>query len=211
MPRPKSTGLTSEETEQLRVAQLLDAASEVFLKKGYEAASTAEIAAQAHSSKRALYARFPRKEDLFLAVIDYRTAKIADRVSILFQREQPIQPLLEEVARELLTSLLSEEHIALLRLVYTQALQFPEAARYLTERGPDRGIVKLAAHLKKQVKNGALIADDTLLAAQHFAGILVGDLMHRAVLGLNLPRSQKLLDARAKATTVAFLKIYGKP
>lgn len=60
------------------------------------------------------------------------------------------------MAKKLLRSLLSEEHTALMRLVYAQALQFPKAAQFMTERGPDRGVTKLASHLKKQAARGTL-------------------------------------------------------
>jgi TetR/AcrR family transcriptional repressor of mexJK operon len=209
MPRRKASGLSKEEDEHLRLNQLLDAAAEVFFEMGYEAASTAEIAARAHSSKRALYSRFSSKEELFMAVIEHRTAMIADRVSVLFQTDRPIREMLFEVAKELLQSLLSDEHTALMRLVYTQALQFPKAARFLTERGPDRGIAKLATHLKERETQGLLSIKDPQLAAQHFAGLLVGDLVHRSMLGQKVPRSQKQLEARAEAAVDAFLKIYG--
>jgi TetR/AcrR family transcriptional repressor of mexJK operon len=209
MPRPKSSGLPKAEEEQLRLTRLLDVATEVFFEMGYEAASTAEIAARAHSSKRALYSRFSSKEELFLAVIDYRTAKIADRVTVLFQDERPARPLLLEVAGELLRLLMSEEHTALMRLVYSQALQFPKAAQFMTERGPDRGIAKLAVHLKNQAARGKLSIPDPELAAQQFAGLLVGDMVHRAMLGQEIPHSQKQLATRAESTVDAFLKIYG--
>ncbi|MCU1323076.1 MAG: regulatory protein TetR [Acidobacteriaceae bacterium] len=208
MPRPKSTGLPKAEEERQRLAQLLNVAAEVFFEMGYEAASTADIAARAHSSKRALYSRFASKEELFMAVIDYRTAIIADRVTVLFREECPIREMLFGVAKELLRSLLSEEHTALMRLVYTQAPQFPKAAQFLTKRGPDRGIAKLAAHLEKQAARGTLAIPDPQLAAQQFAGLLVGDLVHRAMLGRDVPRSPKQLDARAESTVDAFLKIY---
>jgi TetR/AcrR family transcriptional repressor of mexJK operon len=211
MPRPKASGRTKEEDEQVRVSQLLDVAAEVFFEMGYEASSTAEIAMRAHSSKRALYSRFASKDELFMAVIDYRTAKIADRVTLLFEEARPIRELLFEVGKELLLSLLSEEHLALMRLVYTQALQFPQAARFMTERGPDRGMTKLAAHLKKKSGQGLLHVPDPQLAAQQFAGLLVGDLVHRAMLGQAVPQSQKLIEARAASTVDAFLKIYCKP
>jgi TetR/AcrR family transcriptional regulator, mexJK operon transcriptional repressor len=211
MPRPKSSGLPKAEEEQLRLTNLLDAATEVFFEMGYEGASTAEIASRAHSSKRELYARFASKEDLFLAVIDYRTAKVADRITVLFQQQQPIRELLLEIARELLRSLLSEEHVALMRLVYTQARQFPKAAQFMTERGPDRGIANLAAHLKKQAQQGTLAIPDPQLAAQHFAGLLIGDLVHRAMLGQEVPTSRKQIEARSEGTVAAFLKLYGRP
>jgi TetR/AcrR family transcriptional repressor of mexJK operon len=210
MPRPKSSGLPKAEEEQLRLANLLDAATEVFFEVGYEGASTAEIAARAHCSKRELYSRFVSKEELFLAVIDYRTAKIADRLTVLFQQDRPIRELLLDIARELLRSLLSDEHSALMRLVYTRALQFPKAAQFMTQRGPDRGVAKLAAHLKQQASQGTLAIPDSQLAAQHFAGLLVGDLVHRAMLGQEVPSSQKQIEMRSEATVAAFLKIYGR-
>ena len=145
-----------------------------------------------------------------MAVIDYRTAKIADRVTLLFQEERPMRQLLLEVAGELLRSLLSEEHTALMRLVYTQARQFPKAAQFMTERGPDRGIGKLATHLKKHSARGGLTIPDAQLAAQQFAGLLVGDLVHRAMLGHEVPHSKKQLAARAESAVDAFLKIYGR-
>jgi TetR/AcrR family transcriptional repressor of mexJK operon len=210
MPRPKSSGLPKAEEEQIRLTHLLDAATEVFFEMGYEGASTGEIAARAHSSKRELYSRFASKEELFLAVIDYRTAKIADRLTVLFQQERPIREMLQDIARELLRSLLSEEHSALMRLVYTQALQFPKAAQFMTERGPDRGIKNLAAHLTKQASRGKLAIPDPQLAAQHFAGLLVGDLVHRAMLGQKVPSSEKQIEARSAAAVAAFLLIYGR-
>jgi AcrR family transcriptional regulator len=211
MSRPKSSGLPKVEEERIRLTLLLDAATEVFFEMGYEAASTAEIAARAHSSKRALYARFASKEELFLAVIDYRTAKIADRVTELFQEDRPIREVLLGVARELVQSLFSKEHIALMRLVYAQALKFPKAAQFLTERGPDRGISKLAAHLKKRAAIGMLVIPDCQLAAQHFAGLLVGDLVHRVMLGQEVPSSQREMETRTEAAVNAFLAIYARP
>jgi TetR/AcrR family transcriptional repressor of mexJK operon len=210
MPRPKFSGLPKVEEERIRLSQLLDAATEVFFEMGYEAASTAEIATRAHSSKRALYTRFASKEELFLAVIDYRTAKIADRVTELFQENRPMREVLLDVARELLRSLLSKEHIALMRLVYTQALQFPQAAQFLIERGPDRGLLKLAAHLKKQATKDVLVIPDSQLAAQHFAGLLVGDLVHRGMLGQDVTSSPKQMEIKAEAAVNAFFAIYAE-
>ena len=195
----------------MRTTHLLDIAAEVFFEMGYEAASTAEIAARAHSSKRALYSRFSSKEDLFMAVIDHRTGMIADRVSVLFEQDRPIRPLLLDVAKELLRSLLSKDHTRLVRLVYTQAPQFPKAAQFMTERGPERGLARLAAHLKKQAARGTLAVTDSHLAAQQFAGLLMGDLVHRAMLGQEVLSSQKQIDARSEATVAAFLTIYGRP
>jgi AcrR family transcriptional regulator len=66
----------SRKESQLQTRQyLLDAALEVFSRRGYYAASVDEIAAEAGYSKGAVYSNFSNKEELFLALIDRRFAQ----------------------------------------------------------------------------------------------------------------------------------------
>ena len=66
----------SRKESQLQTREhLLDAALEVFSRRGYYAASVDEIAAEAGYSKGAVYSNFSNKEELFLALIDRRFAK----------------------------------------------------------------------------------------------------------------------------------------
>ena len=68
----------SRKESQLQTRErLLDAALEVFSRRGYYAASVDEIAAEAGYSKGAVYSNFSNKEELFLALIDRRFAKEA--------------------------------------------------------------------------------------------------------------------------------------
>jgi AcrR family transcriptional regulator len=53
-----------------RRAQLLDAAKDVFVERGYHAAAMDEIAVRAGVSKPVLYQHFPGKLDLYLAMLD---------------------------------------------------------------------------------------------------------------------------------------------
>ena len=53
-----------------RRAQLLDAALEVFVARGYHAAAMDEIADRAGVSKPVLYQHFPGKLELYLALLD---------------------------------------------------------------------------------------------------------------------------------------------
>jgi AcrR family transcriptional regulator len=65
----------SRKESQLQTRErLLDAALEVFSRRGYSAASVDEVAAEAGFSKGAVYSNFSSKEDLFLALIDRRLA-----------------------------------------------------------------------------------------------------------------------------------------
>ncbi len=70
--------------QQLRTREtrkrLLDAAEQVFVRDGYEAAQLDEIAARADRSKGAVYTHFKSKEDLFLALFEHRTRSTVDRL-----------------------------------------------------------------------------------------------------------------------------------
>ena len=61
--------LRTRETRSL----LLNAAETIFVRDGYEGAELGEIAALAGRTKGAIYAQFKSKEDIFLALVEYRT------------------------------------------------------------------------------------------------------------------------------------------
>jgi|GEM_PF-44698 AcrR family transcriptional regulator len=63
-----------------RRAQLLLAAREVFVARGYHAAAMDEIAERAGVSKPVLYQHFPGKRDLYLALLDSSVDAFVDRV-----------------------------------------------------------------------------------------------------------------------------------
>jgi AcrR family transcriptional regulator len=66
--------MSRKESQLQTRGRLLDAALEVFSRRGSYAASVDEIAAEAGFSKGAVYSNFSSKEDLFLALIDRRFA-----------------------------------------------------------------------------------------------------------------------------------------
>ena len=63
-----------------RRRQLLDAASEIFVERGYHSAGMDEIAAAAGVSKPVLYQHFPSKLDLYIAVVDSHAEKLVSDV-----------------------------------------------------------------------------------------------------------------------------------
>ncbi|MBE9046814.1 TetR family transcriptional regulator [Pleurocapsales cyanobacterium LEGE 10410] len=72
--------LPQQSRSQKRVAQILEAAAQVFAEVGYEAASTTLIATQAKTSVGSLYRFFPDKAAIFQALASY----YMDRLRELF-------------------------------------------------------------------------------------------------------------------------------
>jgi AcrR family transcriptional regulator len=64
--------LTRVESQARTRAQLLDAASEVFARRGFGGASVDEVAEVAGYTKGAVYSNFGSKDELFLAVLQGR-------------------------------------------------------------------------------------------------------------------------------------------
>ncbi len=63
-----------------RRRQLLDAALEVFVARGYHAAAMDEIADRAGVSKPVLYQHFPGKHELYLALLDESVDRLIEAV-----------------------------------------------------------------------------------------------------------------------------------
>src|SRR5580658_9830053 len=75
--RPRGNRLPRHE----RRRQLLDAALELFVTRGYHAAAMDEIAERAGVSKPVLYQHFPGKLELYLALLDESVAELVGAVS----------------------------------------------------------------------------------------------------------------------------------
>ena len=72
--------MTREESRQQTRRRLLDAAARVFAKRGYRGASVEEISSEAGYTIGALYSNFSGKEEVLLALLEQRVARIAERI-----------------------------------------------------------------------------------------------------------------------------------
>jgi AcrR family transcriptional regulator len=81
--------LTPERRRAMTREHLLEAAAVVFARNGYHGASLDEVAAAAGFTKGAVYSNFKSKEDLFLALIDYRIEKQAAAFAAELDAEVP--------------------------------------------------------------------------------------------------------------------------
>jgi len=82
MPRPVGrTKLPREVMKSHRRERVLDAATEVFAKRGYPATTVDRIVAAGKVGVGSFYAHFDGKEDCFLAVYDRIVADARERIS----------------------------------------------------------------------------------------------------------------------------------
>ena len=117
-------------------SRILDAAQQVFLKRGYQSASVDEIAEMAPASKPTIYAHFDGKEALFEAVI----ARIITGLTN-FEGYEPrgrtVTDKLTSVGTELVERFL-EDTVGVTRATIAEADRFPALSRHVHEAGRDR-------------------------------------------------------------------------
>jgi len=109
-------------------ARILDAARDVFLERGFSGASMEEIATVAGAGKPTIYARFPGKEALFIAVVMRNVAANTARFENYAPTGATIEERLDNVALAMLRWALVSQTIDLMRLGIAEARRFPDLA-----------------------------------------------------------------------------------
>lgn len=205
-PRPLRPRLDDE-----RLGELLDVAAEVFIREGFRAASTNEIARRANSSKTTFYSRFPSKEQLFLAVIERRMAHKLHEAAAGLPEEPPVAETLRSYAAALIRAVLSKDQLALVRVISMESVNFPELGKRFYELGPKRGEAIMAAYFAKQVEKGRLSDDDTNQMAQHFLSLITGGPIRWFVLAFDPSTpSRSALQRHINAAIETFMRAYGR-
>ncbi len=85
--------MTKKIPKEERIQQILQAAVDEFLSKGYEGASIDSIARRAGLTKGGIYHHFNSKEELLLGVNEYFFASIPPLMETAFSIENPVEGL----------------------------------------------------------------------------------------------------------------------
>lgn len=190
-----------------------DAATTLFLHNGYLGTSMEEIATLAGVSKQTVYTHFADKERLFSDLVLGTTDNVDEflrHLTAVLDGTEDLQADLRRLARRYLASVMRPELLQLRRLVIGEAGRFPELARKYYERAPERTLVTLASAFQRLAERGILRAADPQLAAEHFAFLLLGAPLDRAMFRVveALPAAE--LEKRADTAVEAFLAAHGR-
>jgi TetR/AcrR family transcriptional regulator, mexJK operon transcriptional repressor len=189
-----------------RLAKILEAATELFLKVGYEQASIDAILEQSGGSKSTLYAYFPTKEDLFRSVIDnvVDNNEIGSGLDICSNA----RVVLVEFAVSRQRVVLSPRHRAVLGLVIAERDRFQDLAAIYCERGPQKSHRQLATYLEALKHREVLAIDDADEAAEFFIGMLF-QRWHKQLFYSSVPApNEAVMRARAEHVVARFWAAY---
>jgi TetR/AcrR family transcriptional repressor of mexJK operon len=196
-----------------RRAAIVDAATTVFLRKGYPATSMDEVAALAAVSKQTVYKHFGDKETLFTHIIQGLMTSADEAIqqaSAALGDSEDLSRDLRTLARVLLESLRKPRVLQLRRVVIGEAERFPELGRTYWDLAFQRGIDSLAKGFTQLTERGLLAAPDPEVAAHHFAGLLLWVPINQAMFcGTDKLMDDAEVNRLTDAGVRAFLAAYG--
>ena len=144
-----------ERRKEARPGELLDAALDLFVEKGFSAARVDEVAARAGVSKGTLFLYFQSKEDLFKAVV---RENIANKFPAWQEEFATFEGSSSDMLRYALVSWwerIGKTRVSgITKLVMSEAQNFPEIAAFYQEEVIKPGNAMIRSILERGVQSG---------------------------------------------------------
>lgn len=207
MPKRRQEG----ESENSARERILAAAFAVFMKKGYAAASTAEIAARARVSKREIYALVGTKQEMLIACITDRVQRLRLPTDLPVPGDrETLAQVLASFGGQLIREISDPTVVAVFRLAVAEAVHAREVAQALESIG--RQAVQAAlGDIMARAQESGLLQGRPAACAEQFSGLLWGNLMVSLLLGVAKRPGPQEIKARAEDAAAAFLRLHAAP
>jgi AcrR family transcriptional regulator len=188
---------------------LFSAATRVFLRDGYGAASIDKVAFEAGVSTRTIYERFKNKAELLAAVITRLVDRDMQAVLATAGALDPLEPraALTAIGREITGRASDPDSAALFRILATEAQRFPELAAKMRCANKAHIDDALASYFRRQIDRGTLNIANPDRAASLFMHMVCSEL-HECML-FGSPDEISKLDHTAHLDTVIDIFLNG--
>ncbi len=191
--------------------RILEAAFAAFMKHGYAATSTLEIATRARVSKRELYALVGNKQQMLVACITERAARLRVPADLPVPRtRETLEQVLVAFGTQLIHEISDPSVLGVFRLAIAEAVHAPEVARVLDSIGRETSRTALREIMAQALAAGQLSGRPAELADQ-FGSLLLGDLMLSLLLGVAERPKMRDIARRAQDAALAFLHLHPAP
>jgi len=201
-PRPQDAG------EGAVRERILNAAFSAFMERGFAEASTLEIATRARASKRELYAHFGSKQDMLMACIGERAKRLQMPEDLPAPHDRAtLAAALTAFGTQMLREISDPTVIAVFRLAIAEAVRAPEVARALNDIGIKAGRLALR-EIMTRARAAGLLGAEAGEMAEHFVGLLWGNLMTGLLLQVAERPGPRDIARRAEAAAQALLRAY---
>jgi TetR/AcrR family transcriptional regulator, regulator of autoinduction and epiphytic fitness len=150
---------------------IVEAASRLFLERGFGSVSMDELAEAAGVARRTLYNQFSSKEEIFREMLLGVSGHLEEVLPPGIETQGDVEEVLRLVARMILQLHGRPEYLGFLRMVVADSRQFPWIAQEFAAV-MDPQTERLARYLAHMNAMGVLESRNPLLAAHQFMGML---------------------------------------
>lgn len=175
--RSSRTGPRWQRRKEARPAEIVSAALQVFVERGYAATRLEEVARRAGVTKGTVYLYFDSKEALFKAVV---RETIVPSIARFEEFAKAHTGPARELFLELITGwwrLIGESQVSgIPKLMLAEAVNFPELARFYYDEVVSRGHRLVASVLERGIASGEFRQVDVPSAVR----LVIAPLLHAA-------------------------------
>ena len=156
-----------ERRKDARPQELLDAALDLFVERGFAATRLDDVAKAAGVSKGTLYLYFSSKEELFKAVVrESVVPHLGEAEGMLDQFTGDSAQLLRELITTWWDKIGNTKLSGLTKLMIAEAGNFPDLARFYQEEVIDRGEKLVSKMLERGIERGEIRQVDIEIASR---------------------------------------------
>ena len=188
--------------------RILEAAFAAFMKNGYAATSTLEIATRARVSKRELYATVGNKQEMLIACIGERARRLRVAADLPApENREALSRMLASFGTQLVREISDPTVVAVFRLAVAESVNAPEVARTLDSIGREASRSALRGIMTDAVQSGLLEGEPPMLA-QQFSALLWGELLVSLLLGVASQPGPGEIARRVRDAVSSFLQLH---
>jgi AcrR family transcriptional regulator len=186
-----------------RRQQILETATELFARQGYEGTTTRQIAHEAKVNEAIIFRHFPTKDDLYWAVVEQKCRENQGRRKIAeaLREQGSYLEIFAKIAEEFLQR--REEDSALGRLLLFTALENHRLSHRFFRTHIAEVYEEIGTYIRQQIEAGEFRPVHPQLAARGFLGMLVYHFMIQELFG-----GKKLHDVRHSEVAEQFADIW---
>jgi AcrR family transcriptional regulator len=190
---------------QARRQAMLDAATDLFLEKGYERTSLTDIVDRSKGSRTTLYEQFGNKEGLLRAMVEDSSSRLWQVIDSPDETPSFAEAELVDLGRRFITAALAPNAVAVFRIVVAEGHRVPDIAEFFFDRGPRIIKERLTQRFRLASAGSPLAIGSPEVLTQVFLGAVIGDLWIRQALGLAPLCGDEEIEAHVRIAVRIFL------
>jgi AcrR family transcriptional regulator len=201
-PQRRKTPAKPDPAEAAKLLQLIDAAEDIFLQKGYHTATMSDVAKAAGMSKKTVYQLIDSKAELFAVLLAHHQSLLNFPEPL---PDWPVSKILTEHLLCLARFLLSPEQISIIRLIMAEYTHSPDLGRVFHEKRFNKAKSKLETCLAGlTAEQGMKVKDVREMSAMLF-GMAIGEFHLGVLIGFRTAPSKVALESRIRRAVDIFL------